>query len=114
MFFSESSIPVSQLIYEHLKGPGSPKGLVFCSHAWRDKGLNRKYCKSQGWFLNFKGAPPISIEVNIFFPVDAKLGFLYNVFPWFLIGQQGLGHFFSHRSLLPIGWRILQTVRQRL
>jgi hypothetical protein len=30
-----------------------------------------------------------------------------------LIGQQGLGHFFRHRSLLPIGWRIVQILRQR-
>ncbi len=29
------------------------------------------------------------------------------------IGQQGLGHFFRCRSLLPIGWRTLQIVRQR-
>jgi hypothetical protein len=30
-----------------------------------------------------------------------------------LIGQQGLGHFFSYRHLLPIGWRTVQIVRQR-
>ncbi len=29
------------------------------------------------------------------------------------IGQQGLGDFFSYRSLLPIGWRIVQILRQR-
>ncbi len=27
-----------------------------------------------------------------------------------LIGQQGLGHFFRYRPLLPIGWRIVQTL----
>ncbi len=30
-----------------------------------------------------------------------------------LIGQQGLGHFFRYRPLLPIGWRTVQIVRQR-
>jgi hypothetical protein len=30
-----------------------------------------------------------------------------------LIGQEGLGHFFRHRSLLPIDWRIVQIFRQR-
>jgi hypothetical protein len=30
-----------------------------------------------------------------------------------LIGQQGLGHFFRYRLLFPIGWRIVQILRQR-
>jgi hypothetical protein len=30
-----------------------------------------------------------------------------------LIGQQGLGHFFRYRSLLSIGWRTVQILRQR-
>ncbi len=30
-----------------------------------------------------------------------------------LIGQQCLGHFFRSRPLLPIGWRIVQILRQR-
>jgi hypothetical protein len=29
-----------------------------------------------------------------------------------LIGQRGLGHFFRYRPLLPIGWRIVQILRQ--
>jgi hypothetical protein len=29
-----------------------------------------------------------------------------------LIGQQGLGHVFTYRPLLPIGWRIVQILRQ--
>jgi hypothetical protein len=29
------------------------------------------------------------------------------------IGQQGFGHFFRYRPLLPIGWRIVQILRQR-
>jgi hypothetical protein len=29
-----------------------------------------------------------------------------------LIGQQGLEDFFRYRSLLPIGWRIVQILRQ--
>jgi hypothetical protein len=29
-----------------------------------------------------------------------------------LIGQQGLGHFFRYRPLLPIGWKIVQILRQ--
>ena len=30
-----------------------------------------------------------------------------------LIGQQDLGYFVWHRPLLPIGWRIVQILRQR-
>jgi hypothetical protein len=30
-----------------------------------------------------------------------------------LIGQQGLGHIFSYQPLLPIGWTIVQILRQR-
>ena len=30
-----------------------------------------------------------------------------------LIGQQDLGHFFRYRPLFPIGWRIVQILRQR-
>ncbi len=30
-----------------------------------------------------------------------------------LIGQQGLKHLFMYRPLLPIGWRIVQILRQR-
>jgi hypothetical protein len=30
-----------------------------------------------------------------------------------LIGQQGLVDFFRYRPLLPIGWRIVQILRQR-
>jgi len=30
-----------------------------------------------------------------------------------LIGQRGSGHFFSYRSLLLIGWSIVQILRQR-
>jgi hypothetical protein len=28
-------------------------------------------------------------------------------------GQQDLGHFFRYRPLLPIGWKIMQILRQR-
>jgi hypothetical protein len=35
------------------------------------------------------------------------------VFSLLLIGQQGWGHFFRHRHLLPIGCGILQFVRQQ-
>ncbi len=31
----------------------------------------------------------------------------------FKIGQQGLGLVFTYRPLLPIGWRIVQILRQR-
>jgi hypothetical protein len=31
----------------------------------------------------------------------------------FRIGHQGLGYFFRYRPLLPIGWRIVQILRQR-
>jgi hypothetical protein len=30
-----------------------------------------------------------------------------------LIGQQGMVHFFRYRPLLPIGWMIVQILRQR-
>jgi hypothetical protein len=30
-----------------------------------------------------------------------------------LTGQQGLGHFFRYRPLLPNGWRTVQIVRHR-
>jgi hypothetical protein len=30
-----------------------------------------------------------------------------------LISQQGLGHFFRYRPLLPFGWRIVQILRHR-
>ncbi len=50
--------------------------------------------------------------------VGASLDWLNNVSGVYLvqvslplIGQQGLGHFFWYRTLLPIGWRIVQIVR---
>jgi hypothetical protein len=30
-----------------------------------------------------------------------------------IIGQQGLGDFFRYQPLFPIGWRIVQILRQR-
>jgi hypothetical protein len=73
--------------------------------------------KGRGWFLNLWGLLWFYIK-KIFLPVNAQLGWLDNVSDVpqahfsLLISQQGLGHIFRHRPLLPIGWRILQTVRQ--
>jgi hypothetical protein len=54
------------------------------------------------------------------FTVNASLRWLSNVSAVYLvqvslllIGQQSLGHFFRYRPLLPIGWRIVQILRQR-
>ncbi len=54
--------------------------------------------------------------------VNASLRWLNNVTGLYLVqvsllhnGQQGLGHFFfKYRPLLPIGWRIVKILRQRL
>jgi hypothetical protein len=53
--------------------------------------------------------------------VNASLSWLNNVVGVYLdqvslllIGQQGLVNFFTYRPLLPIGWRIVQILRQRL
>ncbi len=58
--------------------------------------------------------------IYIFIPVNASLGWLNNIRGVYLvqitslfIGQQGLGHFFRHRPLPPVGWRIVQILRQR-
>jgi hypothetical protein len=55
------------------------------------------------------------ITQSVFIAVHASLPWLYNVVGVYLvqvslllIGQQGLGHFFRYRLLLPIGWRIVQ------
>ncbi len=57
----------------------------------------------------------------VFLAINASLRWLNNVsgmnliqVSLLLIGQQGLGHFFRCRPLLPIGWRIVQILRQRL
>jgi hypothetical protein len=55
-----------------------------------------------------------------FFAVNASLRRLNNFsgvnliqVSLLFIGQQGLGHFFMYRPLLPIGWRIVQILRIR-
>jgi len=57
---------------------------------------------------------------SVFLAVNESLRWLYNVSGVYLvqvflllIGQQGLGHFFRYRPLIPIGWRIAQILRQR-
>jgi len=56
---------------------------------------------------------------SVFLPVNAIMRWLYNVSGVYLIhvsllliGQQGLVDFFTYRPLLPIGWRIVQILRQ--
>ncbi len=55
-----------------------------------------------------------------FLAVNASLRWLNDVIGVYLvrislllIGQQGLGDFFRYRPLFPIGWRIVQILRQR-
>jgi hypothetical protein len=57
---------------------------------------------------------------SVFLAVNASLRWLNNVVGMYLvkvslllIGQQGLVDFFRYRPLLPIGWRIVQILRQR-
>jgi hypothetical protein len=53
---------------------------------------------------------------NVLYAVNASLHWLNNVSGVYLIqliiGQQGLVDFFSYRPLLPIGWSIVQILRQ--
>ncbi len=90
--------------------------LDLCWHVWIDLGMN----KSSSCEI-FKGLLRFSIEIYIFFSCKCKtrlerhvlFGVNLVVFFWLFIGHQVLGHFFRHQPLLPIGWRILQTLRQR-
>jgi hypothetical protein len=57
---------------------------------------------------------------SVFLAVNASLRWLKNVrgvhlpqVSLLLIGQQHLVYFFRNRPLLPIGWRIVQILRQR-
>ncbi len=68
----------------------------------------------------FKELLEFSMEINIFLPVNAKLGCVNNVsgvykvvISLLLIGQQGWGHIFRHRLLLSMSYKILKTVSQR-
>jgi hypothetical protein len=95
-----------------------------CSAFWRTfklKGtvvvlsLNRE----RGNFLNFLGAPMIFYAKSVFLAVHASLHWLNNVSGMYLVQiflllicQLGLGHFFMYQPLLPIGWRIVQMLRQ--
>jgi hypothetical protein len=58
---------------------------------------------------------------NVLVAVNASLRWLNNVVGMYLvqvslllIGQQGLVDFFRYWPVLPIGWRIVQIIRQRL
>jgi hypothetical protein len=69
--------------------------------------------------LYFKGSSDFPLKKCIS-SCNAKLGLPNNVsgvylvvFPLLLIGQQGLVLCVRHQALLPIGWRILQTFRQK-
>jgi len=73
-------------------------------------------------FYNFLGDPMICLynAKSIFLAVNASLRWLNNVSSVHLtqlsllpIGQQHLVDFFRYRPLLPIGWRIVQVLRQR-
>jgi hypothetical protein len=62
----------------------------------------------------------IYITKSVFLVVNASLHWLNNVsgvyfvqVPLLLVGQQELGHIFRYRPLLPIGWWIVQILRQR-
>ncbi len=91
-----------------LKGTGLPDKFLIFWPKFTDLGLN----KGRGWFLNM-GLLRFYIKIKVFLPDNAQLGWLDNVcvvpqvhfiaYYW----SAGLGTF------LPIGWKILQTVRQR-
>jgi hypothetical protein len=79
-------------------------------------GLNRGH----GQFLNFLGASMIYNAKSVFLAVNLSLRWLNNVSCLYLvqvsllhIGRKGLIDFFRYRPLLPIGWRIVQLLRQR-
>jgi hypothetical protein len=62
----------------------------------------------------------LKLQTAQFLAVNASLRWLKNVIGVYLvwvslllIGQQGLVDFFRFRPLLPIGWRIVQILRQR-
>jgi hypothetical protein len=50
-----------------------------------------------------------------FIAINESLRWLNNVVGVYLLllGQQGLVDFYRYRPLLPIGWRIVQILRQR-
>ncbi len=96
-------------------GTVSRDGFGFWGHAWSVLDQNRG-CDQ---FLNLLGASWFFNAKSVFLAVNASLHLL-NVsgvyliqVPLLLIGQQGLGHFIRFRPLLPIGWRIVQILRQR-
>jgi hypothetical protein len=74
-------------------------------------GLNR----GRGKFQNFLGPPVIWIVKSVFITVKASLRWL-NYAAWvslLLIVPQGVADFFRYDwPLLPIGWRIVQILRQ--
>ncbi len=80
--------------------------------------INRS--RDAGWFLNFlKALLVFYMKIKVFLPVNAHQGSLDNIsgVPWanfslLLVGQQSLVLFLG-RPLLPIGWKILLTIRQR-
>jgi hypothetical protein len=99
------------------KGTVLRDGFGFWWHAWSVIGLNW----GRGQFLNFfRYSKDFMCIKSVFLAVNASLRWLNNVSGVYLvqvslllIGQQGLGHFFRYRPLLPIGWRIVQILHQR-
>ncbi len=104
---------------------------VFCAysciiHSPQVKGTGPLLTERDKFRLNwesgagFKIFNRFSIEINVFLLVNAKQGCVNNVsgvylviFSLLLIGQDiliGSGHFCRQQPLLPIGWRIFQTV----
>jgi hypothetical protein len=77
--------------------------LMVSSRPYRGRGSN-DFITQKVYFLRLK-----RVCVGLI-----MLGGVYLVrFSFFFICQQGLGHFFRYRPLLPIGWRIVQILRQR-
>jgi hypothetical protein len=72
----------------------------------------------QGHVLNFL-IQSFDNAKSVFLAVNASLRWLNVVGVYkvqvslLLIGQQGLGNFFRYWPLFPIGWRIVQILRQR-
>ncbi len=106
----------------HLKGTVSRDGFGFWGHACSVLGLNR----GRGQFLSFLGPPMIFEQKkgNFLRLMRVCVGFIMlaactvlnpGLNPGFLASywSAGSGHFFRYRPLLPIGWRIVQILRQR-
>jgi hypothetical protein len=75
--------------------------------------------RGRGQFLDFLGVPMILNAESVFLVVNASLQWLNKArrvniaqFSLLFISRHSLQDFFRNRPLLPIGWRIVQILRQ--